>query len=335
MLTDCITPDQLAAHLEGCASRKVLSVARLDFNIFRVDFDNNIAVVARIFPSHNALAAVSALSSTLRHLAVQSYPAETLESEVVESVTKLDDKLGTGCVLVTKFVPGARPERNRVTFYKLGLLLGRLHTIPVPDGVPEGGAWHHLSLEGGIHEECQAAMRMLEGAQAGDAEPDDNVARLRDELQHVQRAFAAEEGNLPTALIHPDFVPANIIVREGSGSDGWTVIDWAGAGIGPRILSLGFLLGVGAIKGKLILVHAVMKGYAAHAQLEAAEVRVLREAAYVRFLTMGCWEVGVGRKKPADVVEGLGMLLEMGDKVVATVKEILALEGAVNKLPTV
>ena len=52
-------------------------------------------------------------------------------------------------------------------------------------------------------------------------------------------------------------------------------------------------------------------------------MRVLREAAYVRFLTIECWEVSVGRKKLADVVNGLGVLLEMGDKVVATVKEIL------------
>jgi Ser/Thr protein kinase RdoA (MazF antagonist) len=319
MLEDHITSDQLAAHLEAHATGKVLSVARLDLNVFRVDLDGNVAIVARVFPSQEAHAAVSALSSTLQHLAAHNYPTERLASDVIEPVTKLDEKLGAGCVLATTFVSGTRPERNRTTFYKLGDLLGRLHAIPAPDGAPKGGAWHHLSSEGGIHDECEAAMRMLNRVPHGDGL---SVARLRDELRHVQRAFAAEERNLPAALVHPDFVPPNVIVREGGG-DEWIIVDWAGAGVGPRILSLGFLLGVGAIRGKLILVQAVMKGYSAHARLEAAELGVLREAAYARFLTMGCWEVGVGRKKPAEVVEGLAALKGMGDLVVGKVKEIL------------
>ncbi len=322
MLEDHITSDQLATHLEAHATSKVLSVARLDLNVFRVNLEDNVTVVARVFPSREAYVAVSALSSTLQHLAAHDYPAERLATEAVAPVTELDENLGGGCVLVTSFVSGTRPERNRVTFHKLGELLGRLHAIPVPDGAAKGGAWHHLSPGGGIHDECEAAMRMLNMAPHGDPR---SVARLRDELRHVQRAFAAEERNLPAALVHPDFVPANVIVRDGGGGNGdeWAVVDWAGAGVGPRILSLGFLLGVGAVRGKLILVQAVMKGYAVHARLEAAELRVLREAAYARFLTMGCWEVGVGRKKPVDVVDRLGALQEMSDLVSGKVKEIL------------
>jgi Ser/Thr protein kinase RdoA (MazF antagonist) len=319
MLEDHITADQLASHLEAHGSPKVLSVTKLDLNTSRVEFDDNVAVVARVFPSHDAVAAVSQLSSILRHLAVHDYPAERLESEVVQAVTNLDENLGAGCVLVTKFIPGTRPERNRVTFHKLGQLLGRLHTMPVPDGSPKGGAWHHLCLQGGIHEECEAAARMLDTARNDDA----NVAKLREELHHIQHAFAAEEANLPTALLHPDFVPPNIIVRQGSNDQEWAVIDWAGAGAGPRVLPLGFLLGVGAIWGKPDLAQAAAKGYAAHARLVGAEMRVLREAAYARFLTIGCWEVGVGRKKPGEVVEELGTMRKMGELVVASVKEIV------------
>ena len=168
MLEDCITSDQLAAHLEGYVSNKVLSIAKLDLNTYHVIFDNNVAVVARVLPSHNAFVTVTALSNTLRYLATQGYPAERPESEVTPTVTRLDDKLGSGCVLVTKFVPGTRPERNRITFHRLGLLLGRLHTMPVPEGMSKGGSWHHLCLQGGISEECQAAMRALDsGQQAG------------------------------------------------------------------------------------------------------------------------------------------------------------------------
>ena len=310
------------AHLEAYDPRKVSSVARLDLNVFRVDFGDGAAIVARVIPGQRAFLVVASIVDILRHLEMHNYPAERLAVEVVQTSTKLGPTLPPGSVIATNFVPGTRPERNRVTFHKLGQLLGRLHALPVPEGLPKGGAWHHLSSEGGIHEECEAAVRMLDAAQQGDG--DEDVARLRDAVQHVQRAFAAEEASLPQALVHPDFVPPNIIVREGS-DDEWTIVDWAGSGLGPRILSLGFLLGVGAIRGKLILVQAVMKGYEAHAsQLEAAELRVLREAAYARFLTMGCWEVGVGRKKAAEAVKGLDGLLDMGDGVVAKVQEILA-----------
>jgi Ser/Thr protein kinase RdoA (MazF antagonist) len=280
--------------------------------------------VARVFPGEQALQVAMRLYGILQHLQTHDYPAERPAVTVVHTVSKLDPALPAGAVLATTFVPGTRPERNRVTFYKLGQLLGRLHALPIPEGQSKGGAWHHLSLLGGIDQECDAAARMLDVAQQGDDAED--VTRLRDAVRHVQRAFAAEEANLPQAIVHPDLVPSNVIVREGS-DDEWTVVDWAGSGAGPRILSLGFLLGVGAIRGKLILVQAVMKGYAAHAsRLQAAELRVLREAAYARFLTMEYWEVGVGRKQPAEAVKGLDGLLEMGDQVVAKVKEILGSE---------
>lgn len=45
--------------------------------------------------------------------------------------------------------------------------------------------------------------------------------------------------DLPHALIHPDFVPANVVESPDAGL---VVIDWTGAGRGPRISSSGFLL---------------------------------------------------------------------------------------------
>jgi Ser/Thr protein kinase RdoA (MazF antagonist) len=291
--------------------------------VFRVNFDNDVAIVARIFPGEDALRVAVRLCSILQHLQAHDYPAERPAVAVVHAVSKLDPALPVGAVLATNFVPGARPERNRATFHKLGQLLGRLHALPVPEGQSKGGAWHHLSLLGGIDEECEAAVRMLDAAEQGDDNAAGDVTQLRDAVRHVQSAFAAEEANLPQAIVHPDLVPVNVIAHEeGGGGDEWTVVDWAGSGAGPRILSLGFLLGVGAIRGKLVLPQAVMKGYAAHAsRLEAAELRVLREAAYARFLTMSCWEVGVGRKKPAEAVKGLDGLLAMADQVATKVTE--------------
>jgi hypothetical protein len=319
MPEDLITIDQLTRHLEGRAydSNKVTSVVKLDVNVFGVAFNNDANVVARVIPGPEALVAISTLSSILGHLDRYVYPAEKKAMETVQTISRLDRPLPIGAVLATTFVPGTRPERNRVTFHKLGQLLGQLHALPVPTDTQKGGAWHHLTLEGGLDEECVAAAAMLDAAQQGDGK-DADITRLRDALDHVRSTFSAEDANLPKALVHPDFVPSNVIVRVGSGE--WVIVDWVGAGVGPRIVGLGFLLGVGAIRGKLVLVQAVMKGYAA--RLEPAELRVLREAAYARFLTMACWEVGVGRKTAAEAAKGLDALLDMGDAVVAKVKEI-------------
>jgi Ser/Thr protein kinase RdoA (MazF antagonist) len=94
-----------------------------------------------------------------------------------------------------------------------------------------------------------------------------------------------------------------------------TIIAWAEAGIGPRLLPLGFLLAVAASRGKLVLVDAVLKGYNKHITLNPNELEQLPSAVYARPLTIQCWEVSTDRKQPAAVVDDLPSLFEKGEAV--------------------
>jgi Ser/Thr protein kinase RdoA (MazF antagonist) len=319
MLKDHITVEHLASHLEARCSLKLGNISKLDLNVYHVECSNSENYVARVFFSKEYFGNISALSKLLNYLEANHYPAERIVSRSANAVTEIDESLGGGSVMLTTFVPGRHPERNRVTFYKLGVLLSQLHSLPIPEDIPSGGSWHHLSITGGVQEECDAAIRMLDNLDHDQRNGDRQ--KLCDELKRLKESFAEKDNALPKCLVHPDFVPANIIAREGSDND-WTIVDWLGAGLGHRILSLGFLLAVGAIRGKLILVHAIMKGYGSKIKLEESELELLPQATYARLFTIKCWEVGVGRKTPTDALKELPTLLEMAKNVSRTVKEI-------------
>jgi len=84
---------------------------------------------------------------------------------------------------------------------RLGELLGEMHALPAADGAAArpGGAWHHLT-DGTPADEIRAMLALL--AECADAAP----AMLAREL-----ADADGGDGLPEALIHPDFVLANVI----------------------------------------------------------------------------------------------------------------------------
>jgi Ser/Thr protein kinase RdoA (MazF antagonist) len=119
---------------------------------------------------------------------------------------------------------------------------------------------------------------------------------LRDALERTDDC-----ADLPHALIHPDFVPSNVI----AGPSGETVVvDWAGAGRGPRLWSLGFLLWAAGHRA-MPCVDAVMAGYGAHVRLEPAEWERLAKAIGARPLIFAAWGFCTGRERLPDVTDGI------------------------------
>jgi hypothetical protein len=99
-----------------------------------------------------------------------------------------------------------------------------LHARP-GRGLRPGGARHHLSPTGGPREEIAAAAELLGGA-VGEV-PVRQLApfdRLREAVDG-----ADDCADLPHALVHPDFVPANVIPTPDARA---VVVDWTGAGRG-------------------------------------------------------------------------------------------------------
>jgi Ser/Thr protein kinase RdoA (MazF antagonist) len=244
-----------------------------------------------VFGTVRPVQAVEAEAELLRVLGDHGFPAERPAHP--EPVTTHRGQP----VLVTEHVPGTA-ARSRRDAARLGELLAELAARQPPDSLGTGGAWHHLCPQGGgPGEELDAIAVLLEAAAPRVTATD----RPRyDELREAVMAID-DCTDLPAVLIHPDHVPANAIVASAGEV---TLIDWAGAGRGPRLWSLAFLLWAVGHRD-LKLVDAVTAGYAAHAALEPTELERLADAIAARPVVFVAWRFATGRTQIGEAAEEL------------------------------
>jgi len=303
--------DTLPAHLERSYRIRVARLTELDVGVYRVERRDGPDWVVRVFPASRPVEAADGDGAILRFLADHGFPAE--QCAATPAVTVHEGQP----VLVTEFVAGTRPHPGEQAFFQLGDLLGRLHTLPPgpPLAQRDGGGWHHLVPSGGPRAEIDAAAGLIEtlGPDLPAGQRDQHAGLLA-ELQ------VAEDGHgLPEALLHPDFVPVNVI----SGVSGPVLVDWTGAGRGPRLWSLAFLLWAAGVRD-LGWVNAVVAGYRAHVQPEPAELDRLAGAIAVRPLIFECWHVGVGHKELPAVTAGLPGVRDLAGRIAAHAVEAFA-----------
>jgi Ser/Thr protein kinase RdoA (MazF antagonist) len=154
-----------------------------------------------------------------------------------------------------------------------------------------------------------AALALLDDAKARVPETQRTLyAALRDEL-----ARAEDCNGLPECLIHPDFVPANVITSPGAGA---VLVDWTGAGRGPRLWSLTFLLWA-AGGGGSGCIDAVVAGYRRHVELEPAELERLAGAIGARPLIFTCWGFWTGGKQLPEVIQRLSKIHSRAEAIAA------------------
>ena len=288
--------DRLGQHLADHYGTTVTGTTELDGGVFRVDRADGPPWVARLFPLARPVEAVQGDAEVLDLVARHGFPAErTIDDPVTEHE-------GQG-VLVTELVDGtnARGDTSPRIFTELGALLGRLHSIDVPDGATSraAGSWHSLSIAGGGRDADVRALRSLL-ADAATRAPSVHVASVAT-LDEELAALDVGEG-LPTALTHPDFCPANVM-RTPDG--GYVLVDWTGAGTAPRVSGLGLLLS--STGGNPSLVDSVMASYLATLgdALEPAELDRLEDAIRGFGFVLGCWGVIYWGAPASQVVAGL------------------------------
>jgi methyltransferase (TIGR00027 family) len=276
----------LAEHLARTYGITVTGTRLLDVGVVRVDRADGPAWVARIFPAARPLDVTHRDADILRFLATAEYPAERLADP--DPVSEHDGQ----AVLVTRFVDGRAPRQTQATFRQLGELLGRLHTLPDAPTRP-GGAWHHLTFEGGPDTEIAALRGLLD---ARSHVPDER----REALATLRRQVAALDDlhDLPRTFTHADFVTANAIVVP---TDTPVMIDWSGAGVAPRLWTLGFLLWSAGLSGPRH-VDATVQGYRQHVALDATELDRLEPALAARPLIFEAWSYATGRRPLAEVL---------------------------------
>jgi aminoglycoside phosphotransferase (APT) family kinase protein len=120
--------------------------------------------------------------------------------------------------------------------------------------------------------------------------------------------------------VDPDFVPANAIENA---EGGITVVDWTGAGRGPRLWSLGFLLFAAGVRSPK-LVDVVTSRYRRHTRLTEDELGRLPDAIRARPLLIDSWSVATGRKPAEDVLSGLSELTELAERTAEQARRAFA-----------
>lgn len=305
----------VAEHLERRHRVRVARASRLDTGVFRVDLEDSSPWVARVFPPSRPREAVEGDAAILRLLENAGFPAERCAAP--DPLTELDGER----VLVTTFVEGERTGDGRA-FAALATLLGRLHAAtatarPGAEARP-GGAWHHVATDGGLVAELDATAALLRDLEQR-LPPRDRArsAGLRRQLQEI------DLDGLPEALLHPDFVPANVL-RAPDGRH--VLVDWTGAGRGPRIWSLGFLLY--ATAGRSRLVQLVASRYARHVTLTEDELDRLPEAIIERELVFGAWAAAHRGRALAQIEAEAAEARRLARRIAAQARDALRTDPA-------
>ena len=295
----------LDGHLRVHYGISVTGLRELDVGVFHVQRDDGPDWIARVLAPERPFETAEGDAEILRLLERAEFPAERCAD--AEPVTSYEGQ----AVLVTQHVAGNKASATQRSFGLLGDLLGRLHTLPPATGAGErpGGAWHHLVFEGDPGGEQAAAVALLDDADA--RVPDRQrplYATLRAELSQVETC-----DGLPQALIHPDFVPANAITSRAAGT---VLIDWTGAGRGPRLWSLAFLLWAAGCES-LRCVDAVAAAYRRHVEPTSAELERLAPAIAARPVIFESWAFCTGRKKLPEVVESVSAARARAESIAA------------------
>jgi aminoglycoside phosphotransferase (APT) family kinase protein len=279
----------LKAHLEQRYGIRIKSMASIAFPSWRarpctllVKREDGSPWVARVFSSPaDKVSRVEGDAEILRFLASHDFPAERLAHD--EPVSVLD---GAG-VIVTEFVEGhptadGRLESPDVT-YVLASLLGRLHALPAAGGAAarDGGSYEH---DGGFYvgrpkQDLAAAMSVLVSVEdAVTPEGRETFEWLRDQVENADDA----EG-LPEALTHGNYHAWAAVGKPGK----IVIVGWAGAGRGPRLATLAWLLKTSAEAG-VDHVDAAVRGYREHVQLTDEELDRLPGVLNIKPLYLMC-----------------------------------------------
>jgi Ser/Thr protein kinase RdoA (MazF antagonist) len=271
--------DVLPGHLEQRYGIRITRVTRLDGGVFKVEHDAGPPWVARLHLSSRPLARTEADAEVLRFLERHGFPAERCAH--AEPVSELDGR----AVLVTEFVPGQRPPSSPATRRRLGDLLGRLCALPAAGSEAArrpAGSLHHLPMfEGAPGQDLAAAAALLDDL---DGRVPPQYRQVHDALREMLPLGDGAAG-LPEAFIHPDPARSNVITDPGTPDP--VLVDWTGAGTGPRLAALAVLLNSVAPQH----VAEVLAGFRAHAgDLTAEELDRLEGVLWIRPLWLACWQ---------------------------------------------
>ena len=246
-------------------------------HIYQLNLEDGQRWVLRVFSADDQ--SVFSLARMLAFLAEQSYQAEQIVHTIHnDAIVSYEDKL----LLVTRFIEGVPVDYSDSALHLLGETLGKLHALRVEDmsilpkaemlPAPElAYAWSELSkVADNVPIVLQQHYNVL--AQA---------------IHTLNRCK-----NAPLVIIHNDCHPANAIRTS---SNEVVLIDWLGAGLGPAVIDVGFLLASCEIPFHELLpidpdkkrLPTIIDGYCQYHTLTPLELNVLPDSIRFRALVYG------------------------------------------------
>lgn len=274
--------DNLTAHLETRYGVDIVGIRALDNGVWRVQRAGGDDWVARVFLPGRGEDRVRHDAALLHKLEAEGLAAERLATDSAVST------MGEHPVLVTKFIQGKTPGKSKRDLVAAARTLGRLLEVEHRPLLP-GGALHHVpGYEGLPAEDLRLSADLLD-----DLDPD-ALGKGRASFDALRDAVAGADdlSGLPQGLIHPDLATVNQIL---DGNRQVHLIDWSGAGVGPRLYSIAQVLDQsvtrkGYDRGKL---DAAVAAFSAHVELESGEINRLGAAARIRVLWVAAWNLWV------------------------------------------
>jgi Ser/Thr protein kinase RdoA (MazF antagonist) len=315
-------PEELGEHLSAHYGIAVRGVEVLDRGVYQLQRSDGPDWVARVWGAGRSVERVRHEARLLSSLADAGWSAEGCGAErcaVADPVSELDG----GPVLVTLYEPPVAASRRAEVIRAagglraLGGLLGHLATGPGTgpflgtggdgDGLP-GGGWHHL-VDGTPGGELEAAEALVAaGLEAAEGPDRDALA----ELTSILDGLDGGDG-LPEGPVHPDPVLANVVAT----ADGRMVlVDWTGAGTGPRAWPLAWLLFTEGMRD-LRRIDRVVDGYRRHVSPEPEELARLAAMAPARAVVLRVWEWSVGRATAKAAVASARRSVDLAGAVAA------------------
>jgi Ser/Thr protein kinase RdoA (MazF antagonist) len=136
---------------------------------------------------------------------------------------------------------------------------------------------------------------------------------------------ALDDGDgLPSGFLHPDFVLANVVATA---EPGMVLVDWAGAGVGPRLWSLAFLLWAEGAKDPRRAALA-LAGYQRQVKLEPEELKRLPAMMRARPLIFDIWRLHAGAKSASAVAGDALQMRRLVDTITQSVSARLSQTSA-------
>jgi Ser/Thr protein kinase RdoA (MazF antagonist) len=276
--------DKLRRFLEKHYDTTISQMTRLDQGVYRASRPGGPDWVCRVFPPERGLELVRGDAEILRTLQELGIPSERLADP--NPVTSP----GGRTVLITVFVDGPEPQGSEASFAWLGEAVGRILSLPPQPGAMsrDAGSLHVFVPSGG------RPRAEIDAASAWLSELEGRIGpALRPSYDSLARELStADDGRgLPDAFVHPDAVLRNVVTNPGGRL---TLIDWTGAGQGPRLSAVAWSVwAAGPWDGHWSAAHieAVVRGIRKHCELEPEELARLPNVMRVRPVLFACWRL--------------------------------------------